>query len=78
MKQALIEAGVPGRAKITCDYAGFRTLDSMVRAKEVFGQTQILIISQRFHNERALYLAKGYGIDACSPLMLRTWGWGRA
>lgn len=63
MKQALIEAGVP-EAKITCDYAGFRTLDSVARAKKIFGRSQILIISQRFHNERALYLAKCYGIDA--------------
>jgi SanA protein len=63
MKQALIEAGVP-EAKITCDYAGFRTLDSVARAKKVFGQTQVLIVSQRFHNQRALYLAKCYGIDA--------------
>ena len=63
MKQALIAAGVP-ESKITCDYAGFRTLDSIARAKKVFGQTQVLIISQRFHNERALYLAKCYGLDA--------------
>ena len=63
MKQALIEAGVP-EAKIICDYAGFRTLDSVARAKKVFGQDRILIISQRFHNERALYLAKGWGMDA--------------
>ena len=61
--QALIEAGVP-EAKIICDYAGFRTLDSVARAKKVFGQDRILIISQRFHNERALYLAKGWGMDA--------------
>ena len=63
MKQALIAAGVP-ESKITCDYAGFRTLDSIARAKKVFGQKQVLIISQRFHNERALYLAKCYGLDA--------------
>ena len=46
------------------DYAGFRTLDSVVRAKEIFGQDSITIISQSFHNERALYLAKHYGIEA--------------
>ncbi|MDB6116593.1 MAG: protein SanA [Verrucomicrobiaceae bacterium] len=63
MKEALIAAGVP-ESKITCDYAGFRTLDSVVRARKVFGQTQVIIISQRFHNERALYLAKCYGLDA--------------
>ncbi len=63
MKEALIAAGIP-ETKITCDYAGFRTLDSVDRAKKVFGQTQVIIISQRFHNERALYLAKCYGLDA--------------
>ena len=46
------------------DYAGFRTLDSVVRAKEVFGQTRLTIISQRFHNERAIYLAEKNGITA--------------
>lgn len=63
MKTALIEAGVPEN-KITCDYAGFRTLDSVVRAKKVFGQDRITIVSQPFHNERAIYLARCNGIDA--------------
>ncbi|MCR5049816.1 MAG: YdcF family protein [Paludibacteraceae bacterium] len=59
----LTAAGVPDSI-IYLDYAGFRTLDSMVRAKEVFGLTRFTIISQLFHNERALYLAKCKGIDA--------------
>lgn len=63
MKEALIEAGVP-ESKITCDYAGFRTLDSVVRAKKVFSQERITIVSQPFHNERAVYLARCNGIDA--------------
>ena len=63
MKEALIEAGVPAD-RIYCDYAGFRTLDSMVRAKEIFGQQRIMVVSQRFHNERAIYLARSRGIDA--------------
>lgn len=63
MRQSLIEAGVP-KEKIILDYAGFRTLDSVVRAKEIFGQDSLTVISQPFHNERALYLAKHYGIDA--------------
>lgn len=63
MKEALIAAGVPEN-KITCDYAGFRTLDSVVRAKKVFGQERITIVSQPFHNERAIYLARCNGIDA--------------
>lgn len=63
MKEALVAAGVPSD-RIYCDYAGFRTLDSMVRAKEIFAQQRIYVVSQRFHNERAIYLARSRGIDA--------------
>lgn len=63
MKQALIERGIP-KSRIFCDYAGLSTLDSVVRAKEVFGLTSIVFISQRFQDERAIYLAKANGIDA--------------
>lgn len=63
MKRDLIAAGVP-KEKLTCDFAGFRTLDSIQRAKAVFGQSKLTIISQRFHNERALFLADASGIDA--------------
>ncbi|PCJ25048.1 MAG: protein SanA [Flavobacteriales bacterium] len=63
MRKALIALGVPTEA-ITLDYAGFRTLDSVVRSKKVFGQNEITIISQRFHLERALFIADRYKIDA--------------
>ncbi len=63
MKQALISKGVP-EDRIVLDYAGFRTLDSVVRAKEVFGNEQFIIISQQFHNERALFLALHNDIKA--------------
>ncbi|MDD3037255.1 ElyC/SanA/YdcF family protein [Bacteroides sp.] len=63
MKKALMQKGVPEKA-IYLDYAGFRTLDSVVRAKEVFGLDQFTIISQQFHNERAIYLAEENGINA--------------
>ena len=49
---------------IYCDYAGFRTFDSMVRLKEIFGQSAATIISQPFHNERAIYIAAREGIAA--------------
>ncbi len=62
-KKELVQRGVPEN-RIFLDYAGFRTLDSMVRAKEVFGQTKITVISQKFHNERALFIAQKNGIDA--------------
>jgi len=64
MKQALVEQGVP-KDRIVCDYAGLRTLDSVVRAKEIFGVHEVMFISQRFQNERAIYLAKANGIKAC-------------
>ncbi|HRH96893.1 MAG TPA: ElyC/SanA/YdcF family protein [Prosthecobacter sp.] len=63
MKRVLVQMGVP-EARIVCDYAGFRTLDSVVRAKEVFGQSRIFVVSQRFHNARAIYLARAFGIEA--------------
>jgi SanA protein len=62
-KKDLISRGVP-EEKIFLDYAGFRTLDSVVRAKMVFGETEFIIISQQFHNERALYLADKKGVNA--------------
>ena len=63
MREALVAAGVPEN-RIHCDYAGFRTLDSVVRMREIFGQTRFIIVSQRFHNERALYIARRKGLDA--------------
>ena len=63
MKQALIERGIPGD-RIVCDFAGLRTLDSVVRAKEIFGTSSMLFISQRFQNERAIYLAEANGMNA--------------
>lgn len=63
MKLALMKLGVPAE-KIVCDYAGFRTLDSVVRAKEVFGQQRVIIVSQQFHNARAIYLARAFGMEA--------------
>ena len=75
-KNDLVAAGIPDSA-IYLDYAGFRTLDSMVRAKEVFGLNQFTIISQRFHNERALFLTQCKDIDAIAfnaeDVPLRRW-----
>ena len=63
MRAALQARGVPAEA-VTLDDAGFRTLDSVVRAKEVFGQSRLTIITDRFHAYRALFLARHHGIDA--------------
>lgn len=62
-KKELMKNGIP-ESCIFLDFAGFSTLDSVVRAKEVFGQDSFIVISQEFHNERALYLAGHHGIQA--------------
>lgn len=63
MKNALTKRGVPENV-ITLDYAGLRTLDSIVRCKEIFGQDDIIVITQKFHCHRALFLSNYYDIDA--------------
>ena len=63
MKNDLIKRGVPEEV-IFLDYAGFRTFDSVVRSKEIFGQDSITVISQKFHNERAIFIASNKEIHA--------------
>lgn len=63
MQAALVQHGIP-QDKIILDHAGFRTLDSVVRAKDIFSQTKLIIISQKFHNERAVFLARKNGMEA--------------
>ena len=63
MRRDLVKYGIPESA-IYLDFAGFRTLDSVVRAKEIFGQDRIIIISQKQHNERAVFIANHFGIKA--------------
>jgi SanA protein len=64
MRKSLVKAGIP-ESDITLDYAGFRTLDSVVRARHVFSQTGgFTIISQPFHVERALFIARARHIEA--------------
>ena len=63
MKEALMEKGIPGDA-ITLDFAGFRTLDSVIRCKEIFGQDEVTIITQQFHSYRALFISDYYSVDA--------------
>ena len=62
MKNALIKGGVP-ESKITMDFAGLRTLDSIIRSNEIFGQDNITVITQDFHSYRALFIADYYNID---------------
>lgn len=63
MRKALIKKGVPENA-ITMDFAGLRTFDSVVRCQKIFQQQKVTIISQAFHNARALFIADYYGLDA--------------
>lgn len=63
MKKALIALGIPAE-KIFLDYAGFDTYDSVIRAQKIFGQNSFIVVSQKFHNQRAVYIARKFGIDA--------------
>ncbi|CAN5219337.1 ElyC/SanA/YdcF family protein [soil metagenome] len=65
MRAGLIARGVPASA-IYRDFAGVRTRDSMLRAKSVFGQQRLIVVSQGFHASRAIFLARGEDIE--------TWG----
>ncbi len=62
MQKDLIKRGVP-KKYIALDYAGFRTLDSVVRAEALFDLKEYIIISQKFHLERAIFLAREKGQD---------------
>ena len=63
MKDELVKNGIPEDV-IYLDYAGFRTLDSIVRLNKIFGQEEFVVISQQFHNQRAIYIAQQYGLKA--------------
>lgn len=63
MRDSLVVHGVPDSV-ITLDYDGTRTLNSIVKAKEVYGIDSVTLISQEYHNERAIFLASQNGIDA--------------
>jgi SanA protein len=63
MRAAMLALGVPGGA-LFLDQAGFRTLDSMARAREVFGVKKLTIVTDRFHCYRAIFLARAFGLDA--------------
>ncbi|MBL8766194.1 MAG: YdcF family protein [Planctomycetes bacterium] len=63
MQAALVERGVPVDA-ITLDHAGLRTLDSVARAKLVFGLDRAVIVTDDFHAPRALFLARAFELDA--------------
>lgn len=63
MRDSMINHGVPAE-KIILDYDGTRTLKSIAKAKDVYGLDSLTIISQEYHNQRALCIAKHFGLDA--------------
>ena len=63
IRRDLLKLGIPAE-NIYRDYAGFRTLDSIIRAKSVFGLDEFTIISQAYHNKRAIYIAQSRGSNA--------------
>jgi SanA protein len=63
MRAGLIERGVPA-AVIYRDPSGYRTWDSVLRARDVYGLKRMIIVSQRFHLDRALFIAREQGIEA--------------
>lgn len=67
MQKALLKLGVPQNS-ITLDYAGLRTLDSIVRCKEIFGQNNIIIITQPFHSYRAIFISNFYELNAVAAV----------
>ena len=63
MKQYAVDAGVPGE-DVFMDHAGFSTYESMYRAKEVFGVRRLIIVTQKYHLYRALFIARSLGLEA--------------
>lgn len=63
MKQYAVEAGVPS-SDVFMDHAGFSTYETVYRAKEIFGAKKVIIVTQKYHLYRALYIAKSLGLEA--------------
>lgn len=62
MRDSLVARGVPAGA-IILDGKGYRTINSVINANKVFGLKSFTIISQKFHNERAIYQAEHLGLE---------------
>lgn len=74
MKRDLLKAGIPEEA-ITLDYAGFRTLDSVQRAKEIFEADSLTIVSQQFHCQRAVFIANHFDMNTVCLIVPSPTGW---
>ena len=64
MKNYLLEAGIPAE-DIFMDHAGFSTYETMYRARDVFGVSRAVVVTQRYHEYRALYIGSKLGMDVC-------------
>lgn len=74
MKRDLLKAGIP-EENITLDYAGFRTLDSVQRAKQIFEANRLTIVTQKFHCQRALFIANHFSMDTVCLVVPSPSGW---
>lgn len=74
MKRDLLKAGIPEKI-ITLDYAGFRTLDSVQRAKEIFDANSLTIVTQQFHCQRAVFIANNFDMDTVCLVVPSPSGW---
>lgn len=63
MKEYALERGVPSEA-VFMDHAGFSTYESMYRARDIFQVKQIVVVTQKYHMYRALYVASAMGLEA--------------
>lgn len=61
MRREMVKYGVPDSI-LYLDYAGLRTLDSMIRSRKIFGQDSLIVVSQKFHNQRAVFLGRYHNI----------------
>ena len=63
MKQFALDAGVPS-ADVFMDHAGFSTYESLYRTRDIFEAKKIIIVTQKYHLHRALYIANALGLEA--------------
>lgn len=63
MKRYAVDAGVPSE-NVFMDHAGFSTYETMYRAREIFGAQRVLVVTQKYHLYRAVYIAKALGMEA--------------
>jgi SanA protein len=74
MKSLAVAAGVPAK-DVVCDYAGFRTYDSLYRAHDIFDVQKAVLVTQKFHLPRAIFIAKHLGLSVIGmDASLRSYG----